>query len=250
MATSKQTAPKVDPAAAVDEEGTLWDHFRELRVRLLKALIGLAVAVVASFTLTERYFIRWLAMPVGGLQNLQSIELTENLGVFMRIALLSGFIIAFPFVLYQLLAFVLPGLTIREKRWVLGSIPFATIMFVGGVAFSFFVMLPAAIPFLTNFLGVQTRVRLTNYVQFVTNLMFWVGVIFEMPLVVFILAKLQLVSASMLLKQWRIAVVVIAVLAAVITPTPDPVNMALLMAPLLALYFFSILLAAVARPRA
>ena len=249
MATTKKSANKIEPPVSMDEENTLWEHFRELRIRLLKALVGLGVAVVASFTLTERFFIKWLAMPVGGLQNLQSIELTENLGVFMRIALLSGFILAFPFILYQLLSFVLPGLTVREKRWVLGSIPFATIMFVGGVAFAFYVMLPAAIPFLTNFLGVQTRVRLTNYVQFTTNLMFWVGVIFEMPLAIFLLAKLQLISAGMLLKQWRIAVVIIAILSAVITPTPDPVNMALLMAPLLALYFFSILLAALARPK-
>ena len=100
-------------------------------------------------------------------------------------------------------------------------------------------MLPTAIPFLISFLGVTTTPRISNYIQFVTTLMFWVGVSFETPLVIFLLAKMRLVTAGALIRQWRIAIVVIAVLAAVITPTGDPVNMALLMAPLMALYLFN-----------
>jgi sec-independent protein translocase protein TatC len=110
-------------------------------------------------------------------------------------------------------------------------------------------MLPAAIPFLVNFLGIKTTPRLSNYVSFVTNLMFWVGVSFETPLVAFLLAKLRLITARMLLRGWRFAIVIIAVVAAVITPTADPINMFLLMLPLFALYILSIILAAVARPR-
>jgi sec-independent protein translocase protein TatC len=123
----------------------------------------------------------------------------------------------------------------------------ATILFVGGVAFTYFVMLPAAIPFLINFMGVQTVPTLNNYIKFVTNMMFWIGISFEMPLLVFVLAKLGIVSGSMLLKQWRIAIVVIAVLAAVVSPTVDPVNMGLLMLPLFALYLLSVFLAFFAR---
>jgi len=120
-------------------------------------------------------------------------------------------------------------------------------MFIVGAAFAFLVMLPAAIPFLTSFLGVQTVPRLSNYVNFVTNLIFWIGISFQAPIVVFILARLKLVNASGLIKQWRLAVVIIAILAAMVTPTVDPVNMALLMAPLILLYFISVLLAALAR---
>ena len=108
-------------------------------------------------------------------------------------------------------------------------------------------MLPAAIPFLVSFLGVKTTPRLSNYIGFVTNMMFWIGISFELPLLVFIMAKLNFVNAKMLAKQWRIAVVVIAVVAAVVTPTPDPVNMSLMMAPLMVLYVLSIFFAAVAR---
>ncbi len=120
-----------------------------------------------------------------------------------------------------------------------------------GVAFSYFVMLPAALPFLLGFLnqdgqGVKALPRISTYIDFVTNLMFWIGVSFETPLIVFMLAKFHIVTPGFLAKQWRYAVVVIAIMAAVITPTVDPVNMSLLMAPLFAIYLLSILFAAIA----
>ena len=217
-------------------------HIKELRMRLLWALIGVGAGVAISFNLTK-FFLDLLTVPIGGLDKLLSIEVTENLSVYMRVSLLSGFIMALPWVLYQLLAFITPGLHPKERRWLFISIPFATLMFLAGVFFTYKVMLPTAIPFLISFLGVTTTPRLSNYIEFVTTLMFWVGVSFETPLVIFLLAKLHLVTAGALIRQWRIAIVVIALLAAVITPTGDPVNMALLMAPLLALYLISILLA-------
>ncbi len=217
-------------------------HFKELRSRLLKALIALVVCVMISFIFTGS-FIDILVQPIGGLENLQSIEVTENISVFMKVALLSGFILALPVVTYQVVAFIVPGLEPHEKRWLFGSIPFVIILFISGVAFTYFVMLKAAIPFLIGFLGVQTIPRLSNYIGFVTNLMFWVGVSFESPLVILILAKLGLVNARMLIKGWRVAIVASAGLAAVITPTTDPANMGLLMAPLMGLYLLSIVLA-------
>lgn len=224
----------------------LWDHFGELRSRLLKALIALVITTMISFSLTER-FIGLLTYPIGGTENLQSIEVTENIGVFMRVSLLSGFTLALPFILYQLIAFILPGLTKKEKQWLVISIPFASLLFISGVLFAYFVMLPAAVPFLVEFLGIRTIPRLSNYINFTTNLLFWIGVSFETPLVVFILAKLKIVDARMLAKYWRFAVVIIAVLAALVTPTVDPVNMGLLMIPLFVLYLLSIGLAFLAR---
>ena len=223
---------------------SLFGHIEELRQRLLISIIVLLVAVLASFVFADKV-IQWLTLPVGGLEKLQSIEVTENLGVFMRVALLSGFILAFPVIMYELLRFILPGLTTREKRYVAFSIPFATIFFIGGVVFAYFVMLPTALPFLMQFLGVQTNPRLSSYFSFVTNLLFWIGISFETPLFIFILSTFGIVSAKMLLKYWRYAMIIIAVLAAVITPTIDPVNMALLMAPLIVLYFISILFAVI-----
>ena len=229
------------------KEMGVWDHVKELRGRLFFALIALVVTTLGSFMFAQ-YAIEILAVPIGGLQNVVSIEVTENVGVFFRVSLLSGFILALPIILYQLLAYITPGLYPNEKRMLLLSIPIATLLFIGGVAFSYFVMLPTAIPFLVSILGVQTLPRLSNYINFVTNLMFWIGIAFETPLVVFALAKFHIVTAQALLKQWRFAIVIIAVIAAIVTPTPDPVNMGLLMAPLFVLYLLSVLFAYIANP--
>ena len=222
------------------------EHINELRKRLFRALLALIIGVLLSFIFST-FAINLLVIPIGGLDKLQAIEVTESISVYMRVALLSGFILAFPVILFEILAFILPGLKKSEKKWLLLALPFATILFVGGVTFTYFVMLPAAVPFLVNFLGVQTIPSLNNYIKFVTNMMFWIGISFEMPLLIFILAKFGVVSGKMLLKQWRIAVVVIAVIAAVVSPTVDPVNMGLLMLPLFALYILSVLLAFTAR---
>jgi sec-independent protein translocase protein TatC len=239
---AEETIPDEDRSITM----SIWEHVNELRKRLFAALIAFLLACVATFNLAST-FINILAVPVGGIDKLLSIEVTENLGVFMRVSLLSGFILSLPILLYQLMAFIAPGLTVSERKWIYIFIPFATLMFVAGVAFTYFVMLPAAIPFLVDFLGIKTTPRLSSYIQFVTGLMFWVGVAFEMPIVVWLLAKLHFISASMLLKGWRYAMVIIAVASAVITPTADPINMLLLMVPLVFIYFLSILMAFFAR---
>ena len=113
--------------------------------------------------------------------------------------------------------------------------------------FAYFIMLPAAIPFLVTFMGIPTQLRPSNYVRFVTGIMFWLGIAFEFPLVIYVLARIGLIQAKLLLEHWRLAVVIIAIIAAAITPTIDPVNMALVMGPLVALYFLSIFLAFLAQ---
>ena len=224
------------------EEMTIWDHLEEMRRRIFTAVIALVGTTLASFALAQQ-LIAILARPIGGLDKLQSIEVTENIGVFMKVSLLAGVILAMPVIVYELLMYILPGLTSAEKKWIFIAVPAASVLFLMGVIFTFTVMLPAAIPFLVNFLGVKSTPRLSNYVGFVTNLMFWIGVSFETPMIVFVLAKFGIVKAAMLAQQWRIAVVIIAVMAAAVTPTVDPINMSLLMAPLMALYGLSILLA-------
>jgi sec-independent protein translocase protein TatC len=231
-----------------DQEMSIWDHLDELRKRFFYVLIALIGGTVISFSVTQ-YFLEILSRPIGGLQKLQTIEVSEQIGVYMRVALLSGLILAMPVVVYQLLGFILPGLTQSEKKWINMAVPTASLLFLSGVLFSYFVMLPSAVPFLITFIpGLNANIRLSNYVDFVTNLMFWIGIAFETPLLVFVLAKFRIVNAPMLAKQWRIAVVIIAVIAAAVTPTVDPVNMSLLMVPLFLLYCLSILLASIANP--
>lgn len=224
-----------------DSPTSIWVHLDELRSRLLVAVVVMVITTAASFALAEKY-LQVLSIPIGGLANLQAIEVTETIGVYMRVSLLGGFIMAFPVLLYEIIAFTLPGLNSNEKKWIFIAIPFATLLFLGGVAFAYYVMLPSTIPFLTGLLGVKTIPRVSNYINFVTSLIFWIGIGFEEPLVVFALVKLKIISVGALAKHWRIAIVVIAALSAIITPTVDPVNMGLLMLPLFGLYLLSLLL--------
>jgi len=228
-----------------DEPRSFLEHIEELRQRLLRALIALAVGVVISALFTNQ-ILAWMARPVGGLEKLEAIEVTENLGVFMQVALLGGALLAMPFIVYQVWQFITPGLEPHEKRYVYMLAPAATLLFIAGAVFAYFVMLPAAVPALLGFAPIPTRPRPANYISFVTNLMFWVGISFEMPLFIFFLAKVRLVGPRDLLRNWRVAVFLIALLAALVTPTGDPINMGLVMIPLVVLYILSILLARVA----
>ncbi len=234
--------------AEKNQEMTLLQHLSELRKRLFYVLIGLVFGVIVSAVFTD-FLMDLVAKPIGGLENLLSIQVTENLSVYFQLSLLAGFIISLPFTLYQIYLFVSPGLTQKERRWVLIAVPLAVILFIGGAVFGFMVMLPAAIPFLVQFPGPEVLPKWKDYVNFVTNLVFWVGLSFETPLLMFVLAKLGIIDAKGLAKQWRIALILIAVIAAVATPTPDPINMALLMAPLFILYLLGILLASLARQK-
>jgi len=223
-------------------EMPFWEHVEELRRRLLVALIALAFTTAGSFLFADQ-IINLLARPVGSIDSLQSIEVTENVAVFMRVSLLSGVTIAMPVILYELLAFIMPGLKTKEKKWIILAVFFGTVLFLSGAAFAYWVMLPTSLTFLLQFLGVETKPRLSSYINFITNLIFWLGIGFQFPILIFSLAKLHVVSVRSLAKGWRYAIVVIAILSAMITPTVDPVNMALLMAPLFLLYLLSILFA-------
>lgn len=232
-------------AQTLQSPGVLLDHLEALRGHLMRSLIAMAIGTAVGFTFAQR-ILDWMAEPIGGIEALQAIEVTESVGAFMKVSLLTGFVLAFPYILLEVFAFVNPGLKRRERILLLTSIPAATLLFIGGVAFAYFVMLPAALPFLLNFLGIQTVPRPSNYISFTTSLLFWIGVSFTFPLLVFALASVGMVRSATLFKGWRFAIIGIAVMAAAITPTVDPVNMSLLMLPMIVLYGLSILLAAVA----
>jgi sec-independent protein translocase protein TatC len=231
-------------SAQMETSAPLLQHLDELRQRLFKAFLALVVTTGICFAFAEQ-IIEYLARPIGGVDKLVSIEVTENVGIFMKVSILGGVILGIPVVVYQILRFVLPGLKKNETTWLLVMVPFATLLFAGGAAFTWFIMLPSAIPFLTNFLGITTHVRPQNYFDFITRLMFWIGLCFEMPLVVMFLAKLKILTARQLAAGWRYAIVIMASVAAAVTPTVDPINMGLVMAPLMGLYLISILLAAI-----
>lgn len=241
-----EDVPIADVFSRTIEDPTLvFDHLEALRRHLLRAILVLVLAVAISAAFAQN-ILAWLSAPIGGLERLQAIEVTENIGAFMRVSLLTGFALSLPYVGLELFAFMNPGLRRRERIMLLAFIPTGSILFVLGVVFTYYVMLPAALPFLLNFLGISTAIRPANYIRFVTGLMFWIGLSFQFPLVIYAVAALGLIDAPALIRGWRYAILVIAVIAAAATPTIDPINMGLVMLPMIVLYFFSIGLAVLA----
>lgn len=230
---------------AVEHPSSLAEHFHALRIHLLRATIFWLLATVFSFLFAKQE-LEFLAAPIGGLSHLQAIEVTEPIGVFMRVALLSGFAISLPYIYLELFLFLAPGLKPRARIYGIVGMPLVLFFFLAGAAFAYYVMLPAALPFLLNFMGLHTVPRPDSYIRFVTSLLFWVGLSFEFPLIIYLLASMGVVEAEQLTKRWREAVVVIAVVAAVITPTVDPVDMLLVMLPLIVLYILGVWLARLA----
>jgi sec-independent protein translocase protein TatC len=215
-----------DLIANEDTRQMMWNQVEALRMHILRATAALVLTVCASFFFTQQV-VEYLAQPAGGLANLKSIDPTESIGVFMLVALLSGVTLAVPYIAFELWLFAAPGLKPRERKTGLFGIPLAG-------------MLPTALPFLVTFMGIKTEMRPQSYFSFVVGLMFWIGVSFEFPLVIYALTAIGIIEPKVLAQQWRLAIVIITIVAAVITPTVDIVDQALVMAPLIVLYFVSI----------
>lgn len=223
----------------IQQPAAIIEHIDALRKHLLRMVVALIVGVVISAIFTNK-IIDFLTRPIGGINKLQAIEPTESVGVFMLVALAAGFALALPYMAFEVWLFIAPGLHAYARRMGLLGIPLALIFFLSGLAFAYFLLLPTALPFLAKFLGVQNNWRISSYVNFITGLLFWIGIAFEFPLVVYVVTLMGLIKPRFLSKQWRYAIVVIAIIAAAITPTTDPVNMMLVMAPMALLYFLSI----------
>lgn len=230
---------------AVENPGDLLLHLAALRGHLLRAALLLILVAGLVFAYSP-LLLDWLALPIGGLEKLQAIEVTEPIGVVMRVTLIAAFAITLPYISFELLLFAAPGLSRRARLIGLAAIPLVILFFLGGMAFTYFFILPQALPFLLGFMDIPTLVRPSSYIAFSTGLMFWIGLSFEFPLLAYVLASMGILPASLLRRHWRIAVVLLSVLAAAITPTIDPINMILVWVPLVLLYFLSVATASLA----
>jgi sec-independent protein translocase protein TatC len=233
--------PEADPT----EMGIL-QHIDELRQRLIRAIIALAIGVVIG-TFLAPVTLKMLVAPLGDHVPI-AISPTEAPAVFFKVAAVIGTVIAMPVIMYQLFLFASPGLQPKEKRYVIVGAPVAAFSFAVGVIFAAKVLLPAALPFLQGFLAdiVEQRYSIDYYISFVSNIMIWAGLVFETPLVMYFLAKLGVADHRGFAKARRLVIVGAAAGAAVITPTTDPVNMLLVMVPFMLLYELGILLARLA----
>jgi len=223
---------------------TILEHLNEFRVRLTWAVGGLVVATVISFAFTEQ-LLEFLIKPYG--EQLQTLSPTEGIETYFKVALMSGVIISMPWILYQLWLFITPGLHGNERRFVYIFVPSATFLFLLGVAFAWLVLLPAAILFLSTFMSEIFWAQWTSneYIGFATTFLFWLGLSFELPLIIYFLSRVGVITSQTLREHWRVAIVGIAVLAALVTPSIDPVTMLLTMIPLVILYGLSIFLASI-----
>ena len=245
---SVETAARTKPNDDDGKNLTILEHLQEVRYRLMICAGALVIAMIASFYPLTGWVLEWMKEPAAA--KVENFELVftdplEYVTTYFRVSLLLGVAIAMPVFLWQLLAFVGPGLTRQEKRWVYPIVLGASLMFVAGLLFAYYVELPPALNFLLNFGGdfAQPLISVKKYVDFVTRLMFVTGVVFEMPFVVMGLAKIGVVQARQLLRWWRFAFVGAFVLSAIVTPSIDPITQTLVAAPMIVLYFVGIGLA-------
>jgi sec-independent protein translocase protein TatC len=224
---------------------SFWEHVDELRRRILRVLFLLIFCLVASSVFVQP-LMEYLIVPCEC--ELVLLRPTDGIIMYFRVALMSAAIICVPYATYQLLMFVVPGLTRQERRAVFGALPITVLLFLAGVAFAWFILVPTAIPFLRDFMGSVFRAEWTanEYIAFLTALMFWMGIAFEMPVLCYVLGRVGLLTAGVMIRNWRLAVVLMTIAAAAITPTVDPFNMMLVTLPLLGLYVVSIVLVALA----
>ncbi len=233
---------------AFDEPASFLEHIGDLRKHLVRAFLALLLCAVVAFVFLSP-LLEFISQPINGLDQLTAVDVTEPISVAMRVVLLAAFTAALPYIVFEIFLFIAPALSRRVRLISLISIPLVVVFFFGGMAFSYYLILPVGLPVLLNFLDISTQIRPSSYIKFATNLLFWIGALFEFPLLAYLLSVMGILSPQALIKNWRIAVVVSAVLAAVITPTIDPLNMMLVMVPLLLLYGLSILLSLLAGGR-
>jgi sec-independent protein translocase protein TatC len=235
-----------------DDEGggrmSFLDHLDELRRRLVAAAISLAVGTLVAFFFIDRIFdfiMRPLYEKLPAGSKLIYTEPTEAFMLKVKIALLAGLVIGAPLVMWQLWLFIAPGLYAREKRFALPFVLMASIFFVAGAAFNHYVLFPLAWVFLAGFTTdyMMFMPRIAPVFSLYAMLMVAMGLIFEMPAVILVLARMGLVTAGFLWRQIKYAVLIIFIAAAVITPTGDPMTQTLMAGPMIALYILSIGLA-------
>ncbi|PDW04304.1 twin-arginine translocase subunit TatC [Candidatus Viridilinea mediisalina] len=239
--------PPSDEAASM----SLIDHLVELRRRLVRASIGVIIGmgfgiflVMGPFKLVDLLITTFA--PLTDRPPVQSVGTTEEFTSYMTVALAIGVVLAMPVIVYQLLAFIVPALTQRERRIIFIALPFVILFFLAGIAFGWFITVPTAIRFLVGFSGselIESQPALSNFITTVTVLLLINGIVFELPVIIYVLAFLGVVTSKQLASYRRFAIVGVTIVAAFITPTGDPINLALLAIPMYFLYELGIILA-------
>ncbi len=255
----KQKAPKRQPTQG--GQMTFFEHLVELRNRLIATVIIVVVASAGSFFFQKELIsvFKDLAPRADVLTN---YVITDPFAISLKLSLYSGLLLSSPFIVYQIMAFLAPALepethpgqegyeeevrllkSVRRSVWIF--IPFVIISFVAGILFAYYLVLPPALRFLNSFNSdeVKNLIGFKDFVTFTSKIMFWSGLTFELPIFMFLLAKIRIVTWRRMAKWWRFAIVISFVAGAVISPTPDPFNQTLVAVPVFGLYWLGVLLA-------
>ena len=233
------------------EGQSLGEHLSELRRRLTWSAAVVFLATVIAFIFHQQ-ILQVLMAPAGNFTELPQnkpvyTELTEFIGIAMKASLFVGIFGSLPFLLWQMVMFAAPGLNPTEKRYLYSLMPITILVFLAGSAFGYFMLFPPAVKFLLTFgSNVATpMIRIGNYVNLMLSLLFWMGIVFELPIILFFLSRIGVVSPEFLARNRRWAIVIAFVLGAIITPTLDPINQAFVAGPIIVLYEVGVLLSKV-----
>ncbi len=213
--------------ATRDKELSLIQHLAELRQRLIVAAVAVGITSTLSFLFSQQ-LVRFLLVP-SGIQKCVALSPTENFTTFMRVAVFAGIALAMPVLLYEIFAYIDPALMPNERRFVLTTGPFVLALFVAGMAFCYYLLLPNALNFLIHFGSevVENQLRCNEYLSFVTTFILVVGLIFELPAIIVALVRIGIVQRGWLTKQRRYVLLAAFIIGAIVAPTPDPYNQTL-----------------------
>jgi len=254
-----QQSGAYQPDLEDDEDGasgkmSFLEHLDELRKRIVASLIGVAVGVLASFGFINHIvnFIlkpTWQVLPPGS--RMIYTQPGEAFGLYIQISLIAGVVLAAPWIMYQVWLFIAPGLYANEKRLAIPFVALGTLGFIAGTLINHYVTFPFMMRFFASFNtpDLVFMPRLDDVFDLYTKMLIGMGLVFQMPMVVYTLAKLRMVSARFLLKHFKYAFLIIFIVAAVITPTGDMVTQAIFAAPMVGLYVLSIFIAWFVRPK-
>lgn len=218
------------------------EHLRELRKRMTRIVILLVVATAVSFVFHQQA-LDFLMEPASQFTSAPGgkpifTDPTEFIGIAMKVSLVGGLVLTLPMIMYEAIMFAAPGLTRRERRYLIGLLPASLLAFIAGATFGYFILFPPAFKFLLTFGAdvASAMIRIGPLVNLVVRLLVWMGLVFELPILLFFLTKIGLVTPKLLSRYRPYALVVAFVLGALITPTMDPINQALVALPIMVLY--------------
>jgi len=246
--------PEANPPGRAEEEPgarmSFFEHLVDLRKRLISSIVGIGVGMVLGLAVSNKV-ITFIVQPM--LKALRAHHLEDRLyypspatpiSLYINLGLYIGIVIGMPFVLYQIWLFVAPGLYRHERRAVLGFVVSSMFLFLCGMTFGYYIMLPQVLSFLigfANYLPLKPLIAINEYFDFILIVLLGLGLIFELPVLIFILSLFGIVTPKFLLKNFRYAMLLITIVAAIVTPTPDATTMLIFMAPMILLYFVGVL---------